>query len=127
METVARGWQIVSPAPYRTSTYCGSPASGAGYVTFPDVCGGNCDNGLYAYVETVAAHGAIGGYPDGLFRPATNISRAQMSKIIDAALNNDGYPTCEEMQQALYSCQLADLLSPVVSLLPLALGVLARR
>lgn len=92
MITQARGWGYYIPAPNKTSSTCGSPSEGAGYYSFPDVCGGTRNNGFYKYIETVAYHNAIGGYSDGTFGPANNITRAQMSKIIDAALTNDGVP-----------------------------------
>lgn len=34
------------------------------------------------YIQTMAAQGIIGGYTDGTFRPAANITRGQMAKIL---------------------------------------------
>lgn len=34
------------------------------------------------YIQTMAAQGVIGGYADGSFRPAENITRGQMAKIL---------------------------------------------
>jgi exopolysaccharide biosynthesis protein len=34
------------------------------------------------YIQTMAAQGVIGGYSDGSFRPAENITRGQMAKIL---------------------------------------------
>jgi amidase len=39
----------------------------------------------YAYVETARAHGAISGYSDGTFRPNSDITRAQLAKMIVTA------------------------------------------
>ena len=36
----------------------------------------------YSYIETAVAHGAISGYPDGTFRPNSDVTRAQVAKII---------------------------------------------
>lgn len=34
------------------------------------------------YIRTMAAQGVISGYTDGTFRPAANITRGQMAKIL---------------------------------------------
>ncbi|MEO8288822.1 MAG: S-layer homology domain-containing protein [Chloroflexota bacterium] len=47
--------------------------------TFSDVCSGDW---YYSHVMDLYALGAIGGYPDGTFRPNNNISRAQIMKIV---------------------------------------------
>jgi hypothetical protein len=39
------------------------------------------DNWAYDYVAALVADGAIGGYPDGTFRPDKNITRAELLKI----------------------------------------------
>lgn len=39
----------------------------------------------YGYVETAKAHGVVSGYSDGTFRPVSNITRAQLSKMIVSA------------------------------------------
>jgi len=39
-------------------------------------------NGYYQYIETLAAKGIIGGYPDGTFKSGNSLSRAQMAKIV---------------------------------------------
>ncbi len=39
----------------------------------------------FAYVETAAAHGILSGYADGSFRPMTNVTRAQLAKLIVVA------------------------------------------
>lgn len=36
----------------------------------------------YMYVETAYAHGLIGGYSDGTFRPYNNVTRGQANKIV---------------------------------------------
>lgn len=65
--------------------------------TFSDVLPGSP---FYQYVETAAARGLVGGYPDGTFHPNVNITRGQMSKIIVTAgqqrwnwqINTNGAP-----------------------------------
>ena len=41
----------------------------------------------YKYIETAKARGALGGYPDGSFRPSNSITRAEMAAAIARALN----------------------------------------
>jgi prophage tail gpP-like protein len=61
-------------------------ANAAGYTevipptqqTFTDVEPGST---FWEYVERVAMHGAINGYPDGTFRPSNNMTRGQLSKV----------------------------------------------
>ncbi len=36
----------------------------------------------YQYVETAVAHGLVGGYGDGTFRPWNNVTRGQANKIV---------------------------------------------
>jgi hypothetical protein len=40
---------------------------------------------FYIYIERAAAHGVIGGYTDGTFRPQNNATRGQIAKIISNA------------------------------------------
>jgi hypothetical protein len=47
--------------------------------TFSDVCAGDW---FYPYVMDLHNAGAIGGYPDGTFRPNNNITRAQVMKVV---------------------------------------------
>jgi N-acetylmuramoyl-L-alanine amidase len=51
--------------------------------TFSDVAPGST---FYEYVERAAAHGAIGGYSDGTFRPNNNATRVQISKVVSNAM-----------------------------------------
>lgn len=44
-------------------------------------------NWTYRYAETAKANGAISGYSDGTFKPAKNITRAEMAKIVAETLN----------------------------------------
>lgn len=55
------------------------PVSGQ---TFSDVAPGST---FYEYIERAAAHGAIGGYSDGTFRPGNNATRGQISKVVSNA------------------------------------------
>jgi hypothetical protein len=59
----AMGWEVVTPQ---------TP-------TFIDV---TADYWAYGYIETAAAHGVIGGYTDGSFRPSADITRAQLAKML---------------------------------------------
>ncbi len=46
----------------------------------------------YAYLET-AAHGIMGGYSDGTFRPGNDVTRGQISKTVSNAAGLTGTPT----------------------------------
>lgn len=48
------------------------------------------DSTFYLFVERVAARGAVGGYPDGTFRPGINTTRGQVSKIVSVVF----FPGC---------------------------------
>ena len=37
-------------------------------------------------METARAHGVLGGYSDGTFRPGADVTRAQLAKIIAGAV-----------------------------------------
>jgi hypothetical protein len=51
------------------------------------------DNPFYAYVETAYNRNQIiSGYSDGTFRWNLNLTRGQLSKMVDLALRNDGHP-----------------------------------
>jgi len=63
MVVLAMQWQLVTPA---TPSFSDVPAGFWGY----------------SYIETAVAHGAISGYPDGTFRPNSDVTRAQVAKII---------------------------------------------
>jgi hypothetical protein len=63
----ARGWMLNNPQ---------TP-------TFTDVPRGST---FYEYIETAVAHGILGGYADGTFRPQNNATRGQISKILYNAL-----------------------------------------
>jgi hypothetical protein len=56
-------------------------------ATFSDV---PPDHPFYAYVETAAYHRIVAGYSDGTFRPASPVTRGQLSKIVVIAA---GWPT----------------------------------
>ena len=101
MLALARGWTLINPTPPagRVSNTC--PASSGGYYSFTDVCYNLGD--LYNGVETAWSQGIIGGYQCGgsgepcdaqsrpYFRPGNNVTRAQISKMVDSALTNNGY------------------------------------
>ena len=50
--------------------------------TFSDV---PVNNAFYLYIERMARRGIISGYSDGTFRPNTEVTRGQASKIVDGA------------------------------------------
>ncbi len=68
---LALGWQAVCPS----------------VAHFRDVPIGDV---FFCFVETTYAHGIINGYDDNTFRPATNITRAQLCKVVVLAM---GWPT----------------------------------
>ncbi len=43
-------------------------------------------NVFFAYIETARQHEAVGGYPDGTFRPNNNIRRDEMAQIVYRAV-----------------------------------------
>jgi hypothetical protein len=57
----------------------GWPAGNPPSPTFSDVPPGSP---FYIYVESAVAHGIVSGYADGTFRPNTNATRAQLSKML---------------------------------------------
>jgi hypothetical protein len=65
---LAMGWMLESPAK----------------PSFKDVDKGNW---AYRFIETVRVHGAISGYPDGTFKPGTDISRAEIVTILAKTLH----------------------------------------
>jgi hypothetical protein len=67
MLVLARGWEVIYPL----------------IPTFNDVPPGHW---AYGYIETAAAHGVIGGYWDGSFRPGNHITRAQLAKMLALAI-----------------------------------------
>ncbi len=70
MLTKAYGWPLINPP---------TPS-------FPDVPTGYW---AYQYIETVHAHGAVGGFPDGLFHPGSYVNRGQLCIMITRA---SGWP-----------------------------------
>lgn len=72
----------------------GWPLQNPGTPTFNDVPAGSA---FFQYVETAYAHNIISGYQDGTFRPNTNVTRGQLSKIVVLAqgwqLENPGSAT----------------------------------
>src|SRR5690606_29148601 len=46
-------------------------------------------NGFYQHIETLAARGIIGGYPDGTFKGGNSLTRAQMAKIVSNSFDLD--------------------------------------
>lgn len=54
--------------------------------TFKDV---PKSNDFYQHIETLAAKGIIGGYPDGTFKGGNSLTRAQMAKILSNSFDLD--------------------------------------
>ncbi len=56
-------------------------------MNFPDVPPGST---FYNYIHCIYCQGIISGYPDGTFRPNTDVTRGQLSKIViqSAGLGN---------------------------------------
>ncbi len=63
MLVAGMGWVLVTPA---TPTFRDVPTS----------------DWAFPYVETAVQHGALSGYSDGTFRPTSEITRAQLAKLI---------------------------------------------
>jgi len=47
------------------------------------------DNWAFRYIETAKAHGAINGYPGGVFKPNDKITRAEICKMLVVAYDID--------------------------------------
>src|SRR6266704_3004813 len=68
----------------------GKGSAGAGITmiaTGPDVCTMNFSDvppgsTFYDYIHCIYCQGIISGYPDGTFRPNTDVTRGQLSKIV---------------------------------------------
>ncbi len=56
----------------------------SGAPHFPDV---TTADWFYNYVETLFNNGVVAGYPDGYFRPANNINRAEVAKMVFLSMN----------------------------------------
>lgn len=96
-------------------------------ASFPDVLS---DAWYYSYVETAKAKGWIDGYPDGDFRPAGAINRAEISKILVRAFDFDiqaSYPTDQWYMPYLRSLNNKQLLAYGEDFLTLDAGVDATR
>jgi hypothetical protein len=66
--------------PGPTSTPTASPT--ACPIQFTDV---TVDSPFYPYVRCLACRGVVSGYPDGTFKPANNITRGQIAKVVSNA------------------------------------------
>jgi hypothetical protein len=71
------------------------PINTTGGPHFTDVPEGST---FYPYVETLRNLAVIGGYPDGTFRPNSDVSRAQIAKItvLSAILADPAHWTIED-------------------------------
>jgi poly(hydroxyalkanoate) depolymerase family esterase len=77
-------WQFfqANPMPGNEPTPTAIPCA----VSFPDVPQGST---FYTYVQCLACRGILGGFSDGTFKPGSNVTRGQLSKIVaNAALFN---------------------------------------
>jgi hypothetical protein len=66
MVVTAMDWTVQTPA---SPTFSDAPA----------------DYWAYGFIETAYAHGVLTGYSDGTFRPGSNVTRAQLAKMIYTA------------------------------------------
>ncbi len=67
MICLSMGWDLIEPS----------------HPSFGDIAESDWS---YRYIETAKAHGAIGGYSDGSFKPGRNITRAEITKVISTVL-----------------------------------------
>ena len=58
--------------------------------TGPGIWDTNASSPFWVYVEQVAAHGVVGGYTDGTYRPTNRVTRGQTAKFI----GNGFFPGC---------------------------------
>jgi len=63
---------VLTATPMPTATTCPGQH-------FSDV---DCTYWAYSYIQSLATSGVIGGYADGSFRPHSNVSRAELAKMI---------------------------------------------
>jgi len=56
-----------------------------GSPSFPDVRADNAWSWCYPHVEYLKSEGVVGGYPDGLYHPETECTRAQMAVYVARA------------------------------------------
>ncbi|HUS14999.1 MAG TPA: S-layer homology domain-containing protein [Chloroflexia bacterium] len=74
MITLAKAWAPLAPDP----------------PSFLDV---PADYWAFGFIEAVRAHGVVGGYADGTFRPGKEATRSQLSRMLSTALQQpDGTP-----------------------------------
>ena len=57
---------------------------------FPDV---SSSHTFYSYIQTLNAHGIVGGYSDGTFKPDETLTRGQLTKFISNAMEYKGIST----------------------------------
>jgi hypothetical protein len=87
-------WQVRATNPDGT-TYANGAATafwsfttGEATATFPDVSTGYW---AWAYVERLYNAGLTGGYPDGTYRPANTVTRAEMAIFLMKGMNGPAY------------------------------------
>ncbi|MGI8586155.1 MAG: Kelch repeat-containing protein [Chloroflexia bacterium] len=69
IDVIAAGWALYNPA----------------VPTFSDVPRGST---FYTVIETAVCHGVVSGYSDGTFRPYSDATRGQISKIVYLSIVN---------------------------------------
>ena len=89
------------------------PVSGQ---TFSDV---PPSNAFYVFIERMARRGIISGYADGTFRPNTEVTRGQASKIIDGArLQPTATPLATATPTITATFTATPIVAPTETLLP---------
>ncbi len=72
-------WEFFQANPMPVDEPTPSPTPIPCAVQFPDVPQGST---FYSYVRCLACRGIIGGFSDGNFKPGSNVTRGQLSKIV---------------------------------------------
>ena len=72
-------WQFFTAHPMPGGEATATPTALPCAVQFPDVPQGST---FYPYVRCLACRGVLGGFSDGTFKPGSNVTRGQLSKIV---------------------------------------------
>lgn len=85
----------VPPMSSVTPQPSGTPQGQPGCNTnFPDVLPGSP---FYSYIHCLACQGVVTGFPDGTFRPGSNVTRGQLSKMVSSSAGyTDAIPSSRQ-------------------------------